>query len=291
MMAALMAACSIGSGPAEAGKRRVFRGTQYMTHEELVRRWESVKQSRAAEAARLRPFAAQPTTIRPLLYDFLESPRGEHARPKRMQSPLEARFAHFAVKVLDRETQLVAQHQVRTIGGLFRLDFLLIAPDGCRLGIECDGADFHHPVRDRWRDAALLGERAARDIVRIEGKDLHRRPWDVLYLIGRLYPAQFSARGLALLEQCASPTIRETSGLPDYVYYPPEVEIDDEAMFDPEDYPESPYPDDFFHLAIAGRSAHSLQSWRFRYDCLLREPETSLDEWVRREERAGGMGA
>ena len=207
-----------------------------------------------------------------------------------MQSPLEERFAHFATKFLDRRTELQAQHQVRTTLGVFRLDFRLVGPDGePAIGIECDGAAFHHRIQDAWRDAAILGESAVRDIVRIEGKDLHRRPHDVLFLIARLYPTLFSARGLEVLARLASVEARESEGpLPDFVYFAPEIEIDDEAMFDDQQSFEPAGYVDFLHLAIAGRSRHASSGWRFRHASALAEPLVTIAEWVRREEVAIG---
>lgn len=95
------------------------------------------------------------------------------------------------------------QWEIRTICGQFRIDFVLEAP-GLKVGVECDGAEYHDFTRDEWRDAMILGTDEIDFMYRLRGRDIQRHIEDVLFLISRNHPALFSQRGLVNLASLAS---------------------------------------------------------------------------------------
>jgi len=89
----------------------------------------------------------------------------------KIESPLEYHFITQLEKHLNSEVVLNCQWCVTTNGGRFRLDFL-IEFKGKKIGIECDGKDFHNEYRDEWRDALILGSNQADVVYRFSGTDL-----------------------------------------------------------------------------------------------------------------------
>ncbi|SFI01744.1 hypothetical protein [Modicisalibacter xianhensis] len=126
-------------------------------------------------------------------------------------SPIETRFVELYINHADDDVTLTPQHATPTLCGNFICDFLLATPDGRRVGIECDGREFHDPSRDEWRDAMILGERHLDAIYRIRGTDINHRMEDVLYLLASLEPQLFHNRALANLEVMASEEVKKAS--------------------------------------------------------------------------------
>jgi len=124
-------------------------------------------------------------------------------------SPIEGIFAYEFVKVANPEIDLISQHEVSTICGKFILDFLAVSKDGQRIGIECDGKEFHEHERDEFRDAVILGDFPIDSIYRFRGKDIYFSPHDCLYVMLCLDPDLFSVRGKANTMARSSRLIRE----------------------------------------------------------------------------------
>jgi hypothetical protein len=118
-------------------------------------------------------------------------------------SQIEEQFARLLVKCLHPNGQLQKQSPVHTICGTFRLDFLA-SNDSMRVGFECDGQDFHHPIRDLWRDALILSRNSVDEIVRLRGTDIYREPEDCLFVLSRWFPELFNERWYANLGAAAS---------------------------------------------------------------------------------------
>jgi hypothetical protein len=119
-------------------------------------------------------------------------------------SPIEDEFALHFSRYAAETTSMEPQFQVNTICGLFILDFLITTPNGHRIGIECDGKEFHNESRDEWRDGMILGGAHADTIYRLRGADIHHRIEDVLMVLCTLEPGLFNSRARARLRTLAS---------------------------------------------------------------------------------------
>jgi hypothetical protein len=86
---------------------------------------------------------------------------------------------------------------------------ILITPGGYRVGIECDGKEFHEPSRDEWRDAMILGGNHLDALYRIRGSDITYHLDDLLYLLSVLEPSIFSERATSNLKVLASREIQK----------------------------------------------------------------------------------
>lgn len=123
-------------------------------------------------------------------------------------SPLEDWFALNLTKYLDREVNLRKQVEVQTICGVFRLDFLS-EKRGRRVAFECDGKQYHDPLRDEWRDGAILATNSVDAICRLRAKDLIRRIQDCLFVLAEWEPDVFSYRGKVNLGRLVSDDARK----------------------------------------------------------------------------------
>lgn len=114
---------------------------------------------------------------------------------------------------------MVPQVPVNTICGLFILDFLITTPNGHRIGVECDGKEFHNESRDEWRDGMILGGAHVDTIYRLRGADIHHRIEDVLLVLCSLEPGLFNIRARAKLRTLASEEALRMSANPDEDVY------------------------------------------------------------------------
>lgn len=112
------------------------------------------------------------------------------------------------MKYIESSVLLHKQFEIKTICGLFRVDFV-IETDDLKVGIECDGADYHDWTRDEWRDAMILGTNNIDFMYRLRGTDIYRHVEDILYVISRNHPALFSERGVLNLASLASDGAQE----------------------------------------------------------------------------------
>ncbi|HEX7241201.1 MAG TPA: hypothetical protein VF263_13085 [Longimicrobiaceae bacterium] len=123
------------------------------------------------------------------------------------ESPLEDSFAWHTVKYLAPQVRFEKQVEVLTRWGVFRMDFVLDTGKR-RVGLECDGKDFHDPWRDRRRDALILGTGVVGAIYRFPGSAVYHAPEACLYGLAGFEPDGFSDRGRINLTQLASPWMR-----------------------------------------------------------------------------------
>ncbi|MBO1897593.1 hypothetical protein HNW13_017795 [Shewanella sp. BF02_Schw] len=126
-------------------------------------------------------------------------------------SPIENRFAMWFAKYADDSITLTSQVNASTLCGLFVLDFVLEDDNGYRVGIECDGKEYHCENRDEWRDAMILGGGHIDVIYRLRGVDINYRIEDCLYLLAKLEPSFFSERRLHGLVDLASDEVLRRS--------------------------------------------------------------------------------
>lgn len=115
-------------------------------------------------------------------------------------SPIETIFASYCFKHLRSGVHVEKQVEVTTRHGSFRIDFGLSVGDG-RIGVECDGKDFHEGLRDELRDAILLGESHCATMYHFRGCDITCYPEDCVWLMSRLDPELFTERGHLQLER------------------------------------------------------------------------------------------
>jgi len=120
-------------------------------------------------------------------------------------SEIEDIFAWNFIKYCTKKINFLPQYEVQTTISMFRLDFV-IELDGIKVGIECDGRDFHDEWRDEWRDAIILGGSDIEAIFRFTGTDIFKCIEVCIYVISVAYPQFFSKKGRDNLEQlyCAS---------------------------------------------------------------------------------------
>jgi hypothetical protein len=119
-------------------------------------------------------------------------------------SPIEDRFVFHFENYAATDLELFPQVQVETLCGRFVLDFVARTPSGYRVGIECDGRDYHDPGRDEWRDAMILGDEHVDALYRIRGSDIHHVIHDVLFLMATFDSVLFLPRAPAKLAVEAS---------------------------------------------------------------------------------------
>ena len=121
-------------------------------------------------------------------------------------SPIEEWFASDAMKHMAPGVEIFPQYEIATYSGNFRLDFLIVF-DEMRVGIECDGQQFHEENRDCLRDSLILGTKQVDAIVRLRGTDIFHHANDCVYALSQLYPNMFSERGVINLGILASPEV------------------------------------------------------------------------------------
>ena len=123
-------------------------------------------------------------------------------------SPIEDILAYHIVKYLDQRVSFIPQVEVKTICGIFRVDFMVYGVNGEKIGFECDGKEFHEEGHDEWRDAMILGADKADTMYRLRGSDITYHINDVLYALSQWSPTIFSQRGYINLGLLASDKAR-----------------------------------------------------------------------------------
>lgn len=121
-------------------------------------------------------------------------------------SPIEEDFLESFRHVAAPNITVEAQHECLTAIGKFRLDFIACSKtNDLKVGIECDGKEFHTAERDVPRDKAIIDAGIVSRIYRLRGKDIYFRIHDTLHLLSTLNPSLFSERGIRNLEQLSAP--------------------------------------------------------------------------------------
>jgi len=119
---------------------------------------------------------------------------GEAMLADAWESPIEEIFARKCCRYLSREADFDCQVEVCTRHERFRVDFVLSRAHET-IAVECDGHDFHNPLRDEFRDAVLLGEGHFTAVYHFRGCDITFYLEDCLWLMSVKFPALFSERG------------------------------------------------------------------------------------------------
>jgi hypothetical protein len=138
------------------------------------------------------------------------------AVPATFESPLEERLAQYAERVIRADALYETQVVAATLAGNFRLDAVL-SVGRHRIGLEVDGKEFHsgheQEVRDRWRDALILGSQAVGAVYRLPGYAVDRWPYETIEAVchAERYCSAMewcSSRGALLLPSVRSPAAR-----------------------------------------------------------------------------------
>lgn len=87
------------------------------------------------------------------------------------ESPIEEIFAREISSKVKPEVKATTQYELTACGISFRMDFVL-EYEGRKIGIECDGKEFHNYAKDLWRDAIILGDEKLDAIYRFSGKEI-----------------------------------------------------------------------------------------------------------------------
>lgn len=146
--------------------------------------------------------------INPDLHRFRLEDIPPTADRSKLESPLEIMFIETIEKYLRGNSEITPQYEVETLAGTFRLDFLLTIGDQ-KIGVECDGKEFHDEWRDEWRDALILGSDEIDTIYRFRGSDLYLNMDDCIYLIYHNDKALFCDRYDIIGQQLISDELKE----------------------------------------------------------------------------------
>ena len=119
---------------------------------------------------------------------------GEDMLAEACESPIEEIFARECCRYISDQADFDYQVEVSTRHERFRVDFVLSLAQET-VAVECDGRDFHNPLRDEFRDAVLLGENHFTAVYHFRGCDITFYPADCLWLMSVEYPALFCERG------------------------------------------------------------------------------------------------
>lgn len=122
------------------------------------------------------------------------------------ESPIEEIFSWNFRKFASDDVVVRSQQEFQTPAGMFRVDFVISRLTGARkIGIECDGKDFHSAARDSKRDLAIVSTGALNRIYRISGRDIFAKIHDVLHLLSWQEPWLLSEKGELNVERLSAP--------------------------------------------------------------------------------------
>jgi hypothetical protein len=197
-------------------------------------------------------------------------PRADRTK---LESPIEELLIEALEKYLSSDSEIVPQHEVFTLAGKFRLDFLLTIDDH-KIAIECDGADFHDEWRDEWRDALILGSGKVDTIYRFRGKDLHTFLNDCVYLIYHYDPILFNDRYSKNAPQLISDELKQ--------------QLNDEPNFNQETNiltyetknEEGEKTGGLMQLRAERRSLHYPGHWEILFDVANRNPGAKIEQLI-----------
>lgn len=119
------------------------------------------------------------------------------------ESPIATAIEHQLLKHNLTDTIFRREYPAPTEWANFRIDIVLSVGER-RIGIECDGADFHDEFRDELRDSLILGSGLVDTIWRLPGADIHNHVHDCLCLIALYDRFIFDERTRAVfMKQCS----------------------------------------------------------------------------------------
>jgi hypothetical protein len=179
--------------------------------------------------------------------ELMDASRSDRIVIEKCDSPIEDQFLWEFRKVAHHEVAVGRQLEVKTDRGTFILDFVIEhLPDGKKMGIECDGRDFHTADRDSERDAAIIRTGVVNKIYRLRGRDIFCHVYELLDLLGWCEPWILSLRGKLNLDARTLPEVHRRQSKGRYALFFPFAAV---RIYDPPDYdPEDNDPDtDYTH--------------------------------------------
>ena len=119
-------------------------------------------------------------------------------------SPIEKILGESLAKydIMSSAIKIIPQVSIKTSGGVFILDFLIIA-NGNKYAIECDGKEFHEYYHDLYRDGMLICEGFITDMIRFRGQDLTIFPQACTLFLGKNISGLLSSTQLEAVEMAA----------------------------------------------------------------------------------------
>lgn len=126
---------------------------------------------------------------------------------EKCDSPIEDDFLWEFQKVAQPGLTLRPQHLCPGRGRKeYRIDFAVFGDqDHQRIGIECDGRDYHQSsTKDAQRDVEIVESGALKKVYRIPGFAIHWHVHDVLDLLSTVEPWMFSERGRDIINARAA---------------------------------------------------------------------------------------
>lgn len=123
------------------------------------------------------------------------------------ESPIATAIEYQLLKHDLANTTFRREYPAPTVWANFRIDIVLSVGDR-RIGIECDGAEFHDEFRDEFRDGLILGSGIVDTIWRLPGADIHNHVHDCLSLIALYDGFIFDERTKAVFVNQCSESVR-----------------------------------------------------------------------------------
>lgn len=117
------------------------------------------------------------------------------------ESPIELQFQMAFTSWLADPNALQPQVELETRRGKFRADFLFKPYPQKTVIYECDGHDYHDPLRDDFRDAFILASKCADEVVRIPGSTIHSNLDRLIPLLLNSYRPLIKADRVAQLDK------------------------------------------------------------------------------------------
>jgi very-short-patch-repair endonuclease len=191
------------------------------------------------------------------------------------ESPIEDILAWNIIKYLSDSTVLTKQVEFQTICGNFRVDF--VAQNGRRrVGLECDGKDYHNEGRDEWRDAILVGSRLLDAIYHFPGKGIYYHIEGCLAALLVWEPQLFSERGRINLGLLARPVVEQEGYQQESIMFIAYPENAEERDWEEEEGNRRKGIPQGFNVRRTSNNAHSI-FWREIYEFAVTMGGGNLD--------------
>jgi hypothetical protein len=197
------------------------------------------------------------------------------------ESPLEDIFAWNIIKYLSNSIVLEKQVTLDTICGAFRVDFV-VHKRLAKIGLECDGRDYHNPVYDEWRDAILIGSNQLQAVYHFPGRGIFHHVAGCLAALSIWEPTIFSDAGTINLRTLAREVFQDERYVRERRIFVPWPISDPEAATDDQDEPAAQFPDGFDVWRTSWTEEPRI--WKIMYDFAEQCGSSRLDDVITRWE-------
>ena len=205
------------------------------------------------------------------------SPRADRSK---IESPLEELFIEQFEKYLSGKVDIISQYEVNTNAGKFRLDFV-IESDKKKIGIECDGKEFHNEWRDEWRDALILGSNQVDTIYRFRGKDLACFINDCIHIIYHYDKEIFNERYSQIYNQLI------TNDLKEYINSNPSFKDETNRLSVRTTNEDGHETGGWMQIIVERRNKNNRESqWNVLYEFSKQHPGLNIDQIITEREKS-----